>query len=294
MSSAKILIVEDEAVTAMHIKKTLEGMGFEVVSTASRGKEAIRKTEELKPDLVLMDIVLKGKMDGIEAADYIQTIFNIPIVYLTAYSDDRTYERAKLTKPYGFLTKPMNQDVVKVTIETAIYKHELDKKLAESEERYKLILETASSGVFFTDSNNRIKYLNQNMAEILGYPVHEMLNANITQFMDVNSQNTFKFVEDWKKGKKINEFKLIRKDGSSFWTLISASPVLNDNGEYLGVIGVITDINARKAVERALIQKGQKSEVILFKFTEMLNNLISKAESEKGLEREFDNKFEYT
>jgi PAS domain S-box-containing protein len=293
MPQAKILVVEDEAITVMHIKKTLESMDFEVVSTASKGMEAVEKAGNLKPDLVLMDIVLKDKMDGIEAADKIQTLFDIPVIYLTAYSDEGTYERAKLTKPYGFLTKPINSDVVKVTIETAIYKHDLDKQLAESEEQYRLILETARSGVFYTDSDNKIKYLNQNMAEELGYPMHEMLNAEITEFMDKSSQNSFKFMNEWKNGKnRVNEFKLIRKDGSSFWALISASPVLNNNDEYLGVIGVITDINARKAFEKAIVEQGKRSEVALFRFTKILNDLIKKTENKNEISEEFD--FEFT
>jgi len=288
MQPAKILIVEDEAITAMNIRNTLENIGFEVVSTASRGKEAIQKAEELNPDLILMDIVLKDEMDGIEAADIIQTLFNIPVIYLTAYSDDATYERAKLTRPYGFLTKPMNQELVKVTIDTAIYKHNLDKELEESEERYRLILENASSGVFFTDSDNKIKYLNQNFAEILGYTFHEMLNTDINQFIDMHSQ---KFLKDWRKGNsRVNEFKLIRNDGSTFWTLISASPVIKGENEYMGTIGVITDINARKAVEKALVQQGQKSEIILFKMIEMINGLVKKAETDELSE----NKFDYT
>lgn len=133
---AKILVVEDEAITAMDIKRTLENRGFEVVATASRGEEAIKKAEELKPDLVLMDIILKGDMDGIEAADKIMTLFDIPVVYLTAHTDKDTFDRAKLTKPYGFITKPVNQDGLEGTIETSLYKHELDKKLAESEKLY--------------------------------------------------------------------------------------------------------------------------------------------------------------
>lgn len=133
---AKILVVEDEAITAMDIKRTLENRGFEVVSTSSRGEEAIKKAEELKPDLVLMDIILKGDMDGIEAADKIMTLFDIPVVYLTAHTDKNTFNRAKLTKPYGFITKPVNQDGLEGTIETSLYKHELDKKLAESEKLY--------------------------------------------------------------------------------------------------------------------------------------------------------------
>jgi CheY-like chemotaxis protein len=132
----KILVVEDEVITAMDLKNTLKMFGFEVVSTASSGQEAIQKAGELKPDLILMDIILKDKMDGIEATERIQALFDIPVIYLTAYGDDETFERAKLTKPYGFLTKPVNHDGLKAAIETALYKHNLDKQLIESEEQY--------------------------------------------------------------------------------------------------------------------------------------------------------------
>lgn len=134
---AKILVVEDEAITAMDIKNRLENLGFEVVGTASRGKEAIKKAGEFKPDLILMDIILKGNMDGIEAVEKINTICDVPVVYLTAHSDEKTLKRAKLTEPYGFVTKPVNQDGLGGAIETAIYKHDLDKKLKKSEEEIK-------------------------------------------------------------------------------------------------------------------------------------------------------------
>lgn len=292
MKTEKILVVEDDMVMAIHIKKMLKKMGFKVVGIALSGDEAIEKAGALKPDLMLMDIVLKGDMDGIEAASEIQNLYDIPVVYLTAYLDDKTYERAKLTKPYGFLTKPIKKNVFRVTVETAIYKHDIDKQLAENEKLYKLILDTASSGVFFADSNNRIKYLNQNMADALGYSTEEILNTSITMFMDAKSKNSFKYMNEWKKGKnRVNEFHLVRKDGSTFWALISASPVKDANGKYSGVIGVITDINARKAFEMALVEQERRSEAALYRFNRILNDLIRKTESEDEI---FNYDFENT
>ncbi len=109
MKKANILIVEDEAIVAQEIKICLENMGHSVVSIASRGEEAIGKAEEKRPDLILMDIQLKGQMDGIEAADIIQSRFDIPVIFLTAHYDDERLERAKSTRPYGYVLKPFQE-----------------------------------------------------------------------------------------------------------------------------------------------------------------------------------------
>ncbi|MCD4703605.1 MAG: response regulator [Methanosarcinaceae archaeon] len=123
MKSTRILVVEDEAIVAMMIKKRLINMGYIVSGVASTGKDAIIKVEGTFPDLVLMDIMLKGDMDGIEAASEIRKRFSIPIVYLTAYSDEATLERAKLTEPYGYIMKPFTEHDLHTNVEIAVHKH---------------------------------------------------------------------------------------------------------------------------------------------------------------------------
>ena len=109
MNAEKILVVEDEWVVADHICRNLQDFGYTVCSTASTGDEAIERAAAERPDLILMDIVLNGKMDGIEAADRITSQFDIPVIYLTSYTDQEYIERAKQTKPFGYLVKPYNQ-----------------------------------------------------------------------------------------------------------------------------------------------------------------------------------------
>ncbi|MGB9980062.1 response regulator [Methanobacterium sp.] len=121
----KIIIVEDEAITAMDLKMELEMMGFKVVSTVSNGIEAIQKTKELRPDLVLMDIIIKGEMNGIEAASQIIADLDIPIIFTTAYSDSTTLKKAQFTKTCGFINKPIEYNALKEVIESAIKKHSL-------------------------------------------------------------------------------------------------------------------------------------------------------------------------
>jgi signal transduction histidine kinase len=129
--SATILIVEDEGIIAEDIQATLGRLGYTVPKTASSSKEAIRLAQELRPNLALMDIKLKGDTDGIETAQVLRQRFDIPVVYLTSFSDAATLARAKDTVPLGFLVKPFSQSELRATIEIALHKHELESKPAE-------------------------------------------------------------------------------------------------------------------------------------------------------------------
>jgi signal transduction histidine kinase len=134
----KILIVEDESIVALDLQNHLRLSGYTVSGVVSCGAEAIRQAEETQPDLVLMDIKLQGSMDGVEAAEEIRARLDIPVVYLTAYADDRMLERAKVTEPFGYLLKPFEGRELQVTIELALYKHATGKRMRE----YAAALET--------------------------------------------------------------------------------------------------------------------------------------------------------
>jgi putative two-component system response regulator len=131
MNGEKIMVVEDEWTAAKQICSDLNNFGYEVCSTASTGDEAVRKVEEERPDLILMDIVLKGKMDGIEAAERIALQFDIPVIYLTAYTKKEYIERAKQTKPFGYLVKPFKEHELYSNIEMALHKHRVDKEIKD-------------------------------------------------------------------------------------------------------------------------------------------------------------------
>jgi len=129
MRKRRIMIVEDEQLIARDIKSRLQQSGYSVVGIVSSGKDAIQKASEAKPDLVLMDIVLKGNMDGIEAAKKIRDRFDIPIIYLTAHADQSKLERAKMTEPVGYVLKPFQHKDLRFSIEIALSKHEKERKL---------------------------------------------------------------------------------------------------------------------------------------------------------------------
>jgi signal transduction histidine kinase len=127
----KILVVEDEVIVAEAISSSLSKQGYEVTAIVTTGEDAIKKTGEDRPDLVLMDIVLEGDMDGITAAEEIRNIHNIPTVFLTAYADDETLERAKLTDPFGYILKPFQNKDLTTTIEIALRRHELETRMRQ-------------------------------------------------------------------------------------------------------------------------------------------------------------------
>jgi len=138
---AKILVVEDERIVGEDIKVRLQKLGYSVPSIARSGEEAIEKTKAIRPDLVLMDIVLDGKMDGIEAATTIKALYNIPVVFLTAHADPKTLELAKITEPFGYVLKPFNDRDLNISIDIGLHKHRMEKKLRETEERLRKTLE---------------------------------------------------------------------------------------------------------------------------------------------------------
>lgn len=145
---ARILVVEDEGIVAADVEKILKDLGHSVPAFAFTGEEAIQKAKKIHPDLVLMDIMLKGNIDGIEAAEHIRTHDNIPVVYITAHTDEETLQRAKTSEPFGYILKPIRSGELHVAIEMALYRSRMEKKLArsrkrlqESEEQFRTLVE---------------------------------------------------------------------------------------------------------------------------------------------------------
>ncbi len=132
MNPIKVLVVEDEVIVAQDIAGRLKKLGYIVTATVASGEEAIEKAAENRPDIVLMDIVLKGEMDGVAAAQQIRIKINVPTVFLTAYADEKTLERAKITNPFGYIIKPFQQQDLRVAIEIALQRHEIEKKMQEA------------------------------------------------------------------------------------------------------------------------------------------------------------------
>lgn len=253
LAKEKILLVEDDGIEAMDIKRTLESLGYEVPYVASNGEEAIHKALEITPDLILMDIVLKGEIDGIDAASKIKELL-IPVIYLTAHSEDVTIQRAKLTEPYGYIIKPYGSSELKYAIELALYKNKMEKKLRESEKRYKFIVEAANEGIWSVDDDFNIIYVNQKMVQILGYTVEEMMGKPVTTFMfeediSVHEKRMKKSFEGFSES---YEQRFKHKNGREVSTLTAATALRDLNGKFNGSFCMFTDITHRKKVEKQL------------------------------------------
>ena len=185
MSVERILVVEDERIVALEIKDTLTQLGYEVVASTSTGEEAVTQAEAHRPDLVLMDIHLKGEMDGIEAADTIWSSFAIPVIYLTANADEETLQRAKITEPYGYLIKPFEENELHTTIEMAMYRSRMERKLNAHRHYLETVLLSIGDAVIVIDSDSHITFMNPVaeklsgvvLADAAGKPIKEVLTA---------------------------------------------------------------------------------------------------------------------
>lgn len=161
MTKVKILVVEDENIVAKDIQNSLKKLGYLVPTTVSSAEKAIEEIEENRPDLVLMDIMLKGHMSGIDAANIIKERFGIPLIFLTAYADDNTLNKAKITEPYGYIIKPFKEKELQTTIEMALYKHEKDAGIRTERDLYHSIIENRDSkDSIFVRADYRLNKIN--------------------------------------------------------------------------------------------------------------------------------------
>lgn len=189
MSNAKILIVEDEKIVAKDIHNCLRRFGYEVTAIASTGEEAIQKAVETKPDLALLDIRLRGETDGIVVAERIRDRLRIPVVYLTAYADEEMLRRAKPTEPFGYLVKPFGERELHSTIEMALHRHAMERRLQESEQWLQTTLMSIGDGVIAVGVDERVRSINQVAAKLTGWPEEEAVGRPIAEVFNILNED---------------------------------------------------------------------------------------------------------
>jgi two-component system, response regulator PdtaR len=187
MAEYSILIVEDETVVAMLIEQAIKGMGYQVAGIASRGNDAIRLARETTPDLIIMDIMLKGSMDGIETAEQIHVFSDIPVIYLTAYSDDDMIKRATQSNPYGFLIKPFKMRELYANIEAAIHKYHQDRRKLIDTGILDSTLALVPTPIITTDSYGRINRANPAAEQLSGWNSGELREKHIWDLIGPSS-----------------------------------------------------------------------------------------------------------
>lgn len=255
----RILICEDEVLLAEDLAYSLRNLGHEALKPVISGEEAIRIAEISKPDLILMDINLEGEIDGIEAARQIRARSDIPIVYLTAYRAQDVLQRAKKTEPYGYLSKPVGFLELRSVVETALYKHEADRKVRESEQRLSLALNAAGLGTWDWNVRTSEQVFDRRWAEMLGYSPDEITRGfdswkalvhpddlqGSRQAMKAHLEGSTPYYEQ--------EQRLRTKSGEWKWILSRGKIVERDeNGKPLRVAGTHLDITERKTAQEEL------------------------------------------
>ncbi|HOS49117.1 MAG TPA: response regulator [Bacteroidia bacterium] len=264
MNKTRILVVEDESIVAKDIQKTLEKLGYEVPATASSAASAYEKLEQIEPDLVFLDIKLKGEEDGIHIAGHIKEKYNIPVIFLTSYVDQETLDRAKVTEPYGYIVKPFNESDLKTTVEMALFKFSRDREVRASEQRLANALGKVEEAIIVTDTEGRITYLNEKAGNLLGYGVASAIGLDVFQLLAIemeggNGLRKEQLYEAMKKDEAIELeecFVIVKRDNSSVASSFSASSVHDEKNQYLGAALVIGDkqAGAERPVANAELQ----------------------------------------
>lgn len=257
MSSTKILVVEDEKIVAKDIQISLEDLGYAVPGIAASGGEAIKKAADTSPDLVLMDINLKGDMDGVEAARQLHTRFNIPVIYLTAYSDDKTLERAKLTEPLGYILKPFKAKELHATIQMALSKYRMGRKLKEHQQWLAAVLKSIGDALIATDIKGLVTFMNPVAEALTGWSQSDALGKDSTKVFHIISGETFTRVESpvikvIQQGVQIciaQQILLVAKNGAQIPIAECAAPIQDDTGKVTGVIIDFRDTTERQRAE---------------------------------------------
>jgi diguanylate cyclase (GGDEF)-like protein/PAS domain S-box-containing protein len=249
--NTRILIVEDEGVIALELQDRLTGMGYEVVGPVTSGQEAIDHARKLQPDVVIMDIILAGKMDGIEASEIIKKSLDIPVIFLTAHADERTLRRAKATQPFGYILKPFNVRELQVSIEMALYKHQKEKTAREREEWLSATLTSIGDAVITVDVRSHVTFMNAAAQKLTGWNVRDVMGRKAGDIWSIIQDDGLMDGRFIPSG-SVREDLLINKQGKEIPVDYNAAPIKSYKGDVTGMVFVLRDISERKAAEERI------------------------------------------
>ncbi len=280
MTQTNILVVEDEGITARDLQMRLNRLGYGVTGLAHSAEEAIACAAETHPDLVLMDIGLPGKMDGVEAAAMLRSRFGIPVTYLTAHSDEETLERARATSPYGFVLKPFEERELHATIQMAMRRHRVEKDAEEAHRWLAAILSSIEDGVIATHQRGGICFMNPVAEALTGWTQRDALGRGIGEVLCVASDaggmlpvpaaGDADAHRSW-------ETEIISRDGHRLEVEASVAVVREEDGEAGGLVWAFRDIRRRKRAEASLKRRAEVSAALARVSREVIGSLDSRA-----------------
>lgn len=261
MDKSRVLIVEDETIVSMDIERRLKFMGYDVLQPVTSGEDAVLKAAELTPDIILMDIMLEGELDGIDAASVIRSEQSIPVIYLTAYADEETLQRAQITEPFGYIIKPFEDRELKTCIQMALYKHRMDERILENERWLATTLRSIGDAVVSTDRAGVVRYVNPMAEKLTAVQSGEVVGKALREVVSIEEMPDGCSLEAMMAGVLSNgggcrkETGVLQsRDGRSIPVEVSASSIQGAQGDgaWAGVVLVIHDMTEFVRADRAL------------------------------------------
>lgn len=241
MKNKKILILEDELLTSRFIKETLQVLGAKVTGEFDNAEDALLSLKETKPDIALVDIVLAGEMSGLEAAEIFYQKYDIPVVFLTAYSDEYTIRNAMKSEPFAYLLKPIDQKELRINIEMALYKHKLMNKIKESKLWLETTLNCIADGVIALNKDGKINFINETAQKITGWDANRAIGKDLMEVYNiVEYEKTYKdsIEEKFPDDKLYRSSQCVINIKTEKETLIESTDaaIINEHGIMYGVV----------------------------------------------------------
>lgn len=245
-----IFVLEDEALVSLEIQERLQSFGYKVCGAASSGEEAIEMLEKIKPDMALIDIRLKGELNGIDVAEIMREKHRIPYVFLTSYSDKTTVEKAKMTYPFAYLLKPVDEHALRTSIEITMIRSEMEQKLQERENWLYTTLRSIGEGVITTDKKGKISFMNPVAEELTGWDKETAMGRYFPEVFDIyaergddDSKNpAIKAIREKKEIHSLDQIKMTRKDGRLAYIQAHTTPIVDGGNEVLGAVILFRNI----------------------------------------------------
>ncbi len=285
MAETSVWIVEDESIIAMDLKSRLLKMGYHVAGISGYAEEAIEEIRLNSPDIVLMDIVLKGTMDGIEAAAIIREELEIPVVYLTAYSEESTISRAKMTEPYGYILKPFMERDLRIVIEIALYKSSMERRLRESERWLKTTMQSMGEGIIATDSEGLVRFMNPVATGLTGAVGDQVTGspsgAAFRIEIGTGSQGADPVLQALRDQRAVysdQPMVLVSLDGTRRFIEYTATPILDEKDHLTGAVLIFRDISDRIRAEEELRRHREHLEELVAERTMELQKVNTRLE----------------
>lgn len=251
--SIRVLIAEDEVIVASHVRRMLEHLGYETAGIVTTGEGCVASALELRPDVILMDIMLSGGMDGIRAAEKILEQVDIPILYVTAYTDQETLARAKVTEPFGFITKPFEERGLEAAIAMALYKHRLERRLRDSEQRFRLLFQLAPVGIIHYGRDFRLLEANERVADAVGQPISALLQVDVRTVLGKEMEAALSSPFAGTEGRYEGHIPLSPSRGPA-WVALHTAPVREKGGSISGAIALLENSTERHLMEEGLVR----------------------------------------